>query len=191
MKCVYPHYSHLRKGEKTKFTLSLVKTLRRDKIQYQRCITGSNELDEMSDDELCIRLSQALREQWVKEPAEVMMKSYPFRNFFLQQEHGHINNEDNATSQDGDLSSTKSEFEVKDEDEMFPIEDDFSDIEPLPLDGPLITPHEIQELRDSFRGKPKATVQCYRMTNCMIIFVSIHDLVPSPFIVFSRVYFFI
>lgn len=159
MKSIYPDYSHLRKGEKTKFTLSLVKTLRKDKIDCLKSITGSNELDEMSDDELRIRLSQALREQWVKEPTDAMDSNeiLSFRSFFLQQQGGHLHQE-TATSQDDDLSNTKSEL---DEDEMFPIEDDFSEIEPLPLDGPLITPHEIQELCDSFRGKPKASDKPY------------------------------
>ncbi|GFH61396.1 predicted protein [Chaetoceros tenuissimus] len=166
MKCMYPHYSHLRKGEKTKFTLSLVKTLRKDKILCQKCITGSNKLVEMSDNELRIRLSQALREQWVKEPTEGMDSNeiLSFRNFFLQQEHGHIDNEETATSQDDDLSVTESELEVKDEDdEMFSIEGDFSEIDPVEFDGLLIGPREIRELYDRFRSEPKASHKPYHV----------------------------
>lgn len=96
MKCIYPRYCHLQNGEKTKFTLSLVEILRRDRIHCQKCIPGSNELVEMSDDELRSRLAQALREPWVKKtikkPIKLMESNEipSFRNFFLQQEGGHL-----------------------------------------------------------------------------------------------------
>lgn len=125
MRHIYPLYPKLKeeRQQKIDFTRSLVESLRRDNISCFKLVSGTGQLVELTDNELRKKLAQAFRE----------------KNKWISKPFGGDTNH---------VPSFRNFFLQMDEDDGA-----LPDVEPIVLDGPPITPNEIQEMHEKFKGE--------------------------------------